>query len=126
MRGDSYLSLAPAAAPDEPVQASTAEGPAAGVSNIEKNMELAKKPGSIWWLILMLGLYAIYYVLYNRRLKEAIDTDALLAFIHQAFSVTILVVVGVNLANVLLTKLAAMRIPLISKVAGTYLPLFHL
>lgn len=126
MRGDNYLSLAPAAVSEEPVRASTAEGPAAGVSNIEKNMELAKKPGSLWWLLLLTGLYALYYVLFNRRLKEAVNADAILAFIHQAFSVTILAVVGVNLANVLLTKLAALKIPLLSRVAGTYLPLFHL
>lgn len=126
MRGDAYLSAAPAAAPDEPVKASTAEGPAAGTSNLESNMELAKTPGSVWWLLLLGGLYFGYYVLFNRKLKEAISADAVLAFIHQAVTITVLAVVGVNLMNVFLTKLAAMRIPLLSRVAGTYLPLFHL
>lgn len=126
MRGDYYLGSAPVEANDEPVQASTAEGPAAGVSNIEENIQLARKPGSVWWLMLLGILYFGYYVLYNRKLKEAISADAFLAFLHQAVSITVLAVFGINVMNVFLTKISAMRIPLFSRMAGTLLPLFHL
>lgn len=127
MRGDIYTAAAPMEAMDEPVKASTAEGPApGGLSNVEKNTDLAKKPGSVWWLMLMGVLYFGYYVLYNKKLKDAVDKDALLAFLHQALGVTVLAVVGVNVMNVFLTKLSAMRIPVLSKMAGTFLPLFHL
>lgn len=126
MRGDTFLSSAPAAAPDEPVTGSTAAGPAAGLSNIEENTKGANKPGSIVWVLTLGVFYFIYYYLYNKKWKEAVSTDALLSFMHLAASVTILAVVGINLANVFFTKLAAMRIPVLSRAAGAALPLFHL
>jgi hypothetical protein len=126
MRGDAYLSAAPVASSDEPVAASTAQGPAAGVSNIQENMQAANKPGSVVWLLLLGVLVAVYYYFYNKNWKEAISADGILAFLHQSFMTTLLVVVGINMANVFLTKLAAMKIPGISKAAGTFLPLFHL
>jgi hypothetical protein len=95
-------------------------------SNVDDNMSLAKSPGSVWWLLLLGALYFVYYYLYNKSWKDAINTNALLAFLHNALSITILAVVGVNLMNVFLTKLAALKIPGISKAAGTFLPLFHL
>jgi len=126
MRGDIYLATAPAAASDEPVQASTAAGPSAGVSNIQENMQPAAKPGSVVWLLTLLALMAGYYWLYNKKLKEIISADAILSFAHYALATTLAVVVGVNLFNVFLTKMAAMKIPGISKAAGAFLPLFHL
>jgi len=108
--------------------ASSTAGAASGSngSNVDENMSLAKKPGSVWWLMLLTALYFFYYYMYNRKWKEAINADAVLAFLHNALSITIMAAVGFNIINVFLTKLAAMKIPGISKVAGTFLPLFHL
>lgn len=126
MRGDGYVSQAPAAVSDETVTASTAAGPQAGTSNIEENTSAAKSPGSVVWLLSLLGIAAAYYYLYNKNWKEAVSKDGILAFLHQSFIVTLLAVAGINIFNVVLTKLAAMKIPLVSRVAGTFLPLFHL
>jgi hypothetical protein len=126
MRGDAYLSAAPSAAPDEPVHASTAQGPSTGISNIEENMQPAIKPGSIYWLLALWGIVGVYYYLYNAKWKDAVSKDGILTFLHQSFVTTALVVVGVNLANVFFTKLAALKIPLVSRGAGAMLTLFHL
>lgn len=128
MRGDVFnTGISPS--PDEivaPSSAATAAAPAAPGSNVDDNMQLAKQPGSVYWLLLLAALYGIYYWMYNVKWKEAVNTSALLAFLHNALSITILATVGVNLINVFLTKLAALKIPVISKTAGTFLPLFHL
>lgn len=104
----------------------TAAAPAAPGSNVEDNTSLAVKPGSLWWLILLTGLYILYYWGYNKKWRESVTSSAFFSFLHNAFSITILAVVGVNLINVFLTKLSALKIPVISRVAGTFLPLFHL
>lgn len=105
---------------------SSAFTPADGNSNVADNTALAVKPGSIWWAMLLLGLYIIYYWMYNVKWRDTISKDAVLAFLHDAFSISILAAVGINLINVFLTKLAALKIPFLSRVAGTFLPLFHL
>jgi hypothetical protein len=104
----------------------TAAAPAQTGSNLAQNTTAANSPGSVYWLLLLTGLYFIYYYWYNRSWKESINKDAVLSFLHQACSVAILAAVGINIINVLLTKLAALKIPVLSKVAGTFLPLFHL
>lgn len=121
------MSAAPAAAPDEPVQPSTAQGPAAGVSNIEKNTELASKPGSIWWWVVVAALYVLWDYFQTRdKLSSALQPRNIRANLHNLIVVTIAAVIGINGFNVFLTKLAAMKIPLLSRAAGTVLPLFHL
>jgi hypothetical protein len=95
-------------------------------SNLEANMQPAKTPGSLVWLLSLAALYFVYYYFYNKKWKEVINADAVLSFLHNALTVTILAVVGINLMNVFLTKVGALKIPFLSKAAGTMLPLFHL
>lgn len=96
-------------------------------SNLEENTKLANKPGSIvWWLVLLAVYMAWDYFSNKGKLGEAIEPANVKTNWYNILWATVAVVLGVNFFNVLLTKLAAMRIPLLSKMAGALLPLFHL
>lgn len=96
-------------------------------SNLEKNTEYANKPGSIVWWLVLLGIYMAWDYFSNReKLGESIKPANIRTNWYNILWATVAVVLGVNFFNVLLTKLAAMKIPVISKAAGTILPLFHL
>lgn len=96
-------------------------------SNIEKNMEPANKPGSIVWLLVILGVYLLWDYIQNKSsLSDSLDAANVRANVHNLMVIGFASVIFINLMNVLLTKLAALEIPLLSKTAGAMLPLFHL
>ena len=111
---------------EEPVQASTAGISTTG-SNIEENTKAAKSPGSVYWWLTILGVYLAWDYVQNReKVSEAIKPRNLRANAHNLVLISAAAVIGINGMNILLTKLAAMRIPVLSKVAGAILPLYHL
>jgi hypothetical protein len=96
-------------------------------TNMEENTKLAQKPGSIVWWMVMLAVYLGWDYFSNReKLREAIQPANIRTNWYNIIWATVAVVLGINFFNILLTKLAALRIPGISKAAGTLLPLFHL
>lgn len=130
MRGDIFLGVNPIPVePQEvkpPVEAVDAIG-ADGIENIKDNAKPAIKPGSIYWWLTLLGLLIAWsWARYRRSLKETVEIPALLEAFETVAFIGVAAAIAINGIQVLLTKLAAMRIPIISKVAGTLLPLFHL
>jgi hypothetical protein len=58
--------------------------------------------------------------------RNSLEPANIRANIHNLIVVGLGAVIFINGANVLFTKLSAMRIPVLSRVAGTMLPLVHL
>ncbi len=105
--------------------AETAKQPEAA-TNLSENMKPAVK-GAIWFWALLLVLYLFWDYIQNReKIREAIEPANIRANVHNLAIIGIGAVIFINGANVLLTKLASMKIPGVSKVAGSLLPLFHL
>ena len=127
MRGDVYMNGSPTESVDEPVQASSISTEPITGSNIEENTKAAKKPGSVYWWLTVLGLYLLWdWYQNNEKVSEALKPRNIRANAHNILLITVAAVIGVNGMNILFTKLAAMRIPVLSKMAGAVLPLFHL
>jgi hypothetical protein len=94
---------------------------------IQENVALASQPGSIWWLMLILVVYLFWDWYQNREgIRESLSPSNIRANIHNLVVITLATVIGFNLGTVILTKLAGWRIPVISKAAGTLLPLFSI
>lgn len=97
-------------------------------SNIGQNTEAAAKAGGsiIWWVILF-GVYLFWdYIQTREKVSDAVKPRNVRANIHNMAVIGFATIIFINGGNVLLTKLAAMRIPGISKGAACLLPLFHL
>jgi len=89
------------------------------------NMSAAKTYSIAFWVGLLV-VYLAYDWLQNEKLKNTLEPANIRANAHNLILVTLAAVIGINGMNVLLTKLTAMRIPGLSKGAGSILPLFHL
>jgi hypothetical protein len=90
-------------------------------------VEAAQQPGSIVWWVMLLVLYLTWDVLQNHtKLGETLAPSNVRANVHNIIIITLAAVVGLNGLNVLFTKLAALKIPVVSKAAGTLLPLVSL
>lgn len=95
-------------------------------TNLSENMKVASKH-SVWFWLGLLGLYLLWdYIQTRRNIHEALEPKNIRANLHNLLIIGIGAVVVINGMNVLLTKLASMRIPGVSKLAGSLLPLFHL
>jgi hypothetical protein len=93
----------------------------------QENMSAAKSPGSIvWWVTLLLVYIGWDFFQNNERIRNSLEPANIRANIHNLIVIGLGAVIFINGGNVLFTKLAAMRIPVLSRVAGTMLPLFHL
>lgn len=95
-------------------------------NNMQNNTQLANSPGSVYWLFLVTIVYIAWGYWQDKGMKESLTPGSLKLNLHNIVGITLAVIVGMNFIQVFLTKLAAMRIPLISKTAGTFLPLTHL
>lgn len=83
--------------------------------------------GSLSWALLLLALYAFWgYWDEKKSVGKSFEIGELKANLSNFVKVTLIVVIGINLINVFLTKVASLRIPVVSKVAGAYLPLFSI
>jgi hypothetical protein len=103
------------------------QGATATGNNMQDNTQFAISPGSVYWLFLMVLMYIAWgYWQNNQSPKEGLKYEDIKFNLHNIVGITLATTIGVNMVNVLLTKLSAMRIPVISKTAGTFLPLFHL
>lgn len=123
MRGTNLLSAGMEPVPEEvinnEVSASMPE------TNIQQNTAGAK--GSIIWWLVLAGLYLAWDVIQNKsKLGDSLDPANIRANFHNIVVIGIAAVVFINGMNVLCTKLAAMKIPGVSKLAGSLLPLFNL
>jgi hypothetical protein len=87
------------------------------------NLTWSKK-FSLYWLLMMAILYGIWGYLQNRETSENFKAGEMKINLENFVKVTIAVVIGVNFITVFLTKLASLRIPVISKGAGALLPIF--
>ncbi len=123
MRGTNLLSASTEPIPEEIEQNQiAAEMPE---TNIQKNTGSAK--GSIIWWVILAGLYLVWDIIQNKsKLGDSIDPANIRANLHNIIVIGIGAVVFINGFNVLCTKLAAMKIPGISRLAGSLLPLFNL
>jgi len=91
------------------------------------NMSAAKSPGSIWWWVVLLLVYIAWdFFQNNEKVRNSLEPANIRANVHNLVVVGLGAVIFINGANVLFTKLSAMRIPILSRVAGTMLPLVHL
>ncbi len=96
-------------------------------NNMQNNTQLATSPGSVYWLFLVTIIYVVWGYWQNRdSAKTSLTPGSIKLNLHNIVGITLAVIVGMNFMQVFLTKLSAMRIPLISKTAGTFLPLTHL
>jgi uncharacterized membrane protein YccF (DUF307 family) len=94
-------------------------------TNIQQNTA-GSKGSIIWWLVLA-GLYLAWDMIQNKsKLGDSLDPANIRANFHNIVVIGIAAVVFLNGMNVLCTKLAAMKIPGVSKLAGSLLPLFNL
>jgi hypothetical protein len=94
---------------------------------IKDNLALANQPGSIWWLMVIFVIYLFWDWYQNREgIRASLSPANIRANIHNLVVITLASVIGFNLFTVILTKLAGWRIPVISKAAGTILPLFSI
>jgi len=123
MRGTNLLSAGMEPVPEEvinnEVSASMPE------TNIQQNTAGAK--GSIIWWLVLAGLYLAWDMIQNKsKLGDSLDPANIRANFHNIVVIGIAAVVFINGMNVLCTKLAAMKIPGVSKLAGSLLPLFNL
>lgn len=95
-------------------------------TNLSENMKVASKH-SVWFWVGMIGLYLFWdYIQTRQNIQKSLEPANIRANLHNLAVIGIGAVVVINGMNVLLTKLASMRIPGVSKVAGNLLPLFHL
>ncbi len=95
-------------------------------TNLSENMKIASKH-SVWFWAGLLGLYLFWdYIQTRRSIQESLEPANIRANLHNLVVIGIGAVVIINGMNVFLTKLASMKIPGVSKVAGNLLPLFHL
>jgi len=126
MRGDNIaIPASGTVLPEE--QQSAAMPTSAPTSNLEKNTEAAQSPGSIVWWGLLLVLYLGWdYLQNNSKLGEGLEPSNIRANVHNIIIITLAAVIGINGLNVLFTKLAALKIPGVSKAAGTMLPMVSL
>lgn len=109
-----------------PSYADSAQAANSGGDNIAQNTKLAQTPGSLYWLLILTALYGIWGYWQNKNATEAFSPGEMRINLINFFKVTITVAIGFNLINVFLTKLSAMRLPLLSKLAGTFLPFFSI
>lgn len=96
-------------------------------NNIQNNTQFATSPGSVYWLFLMAIVYVAWGYWQNRAsATNSLSAGSIKLNLHNIVGVTLAVIVGMNFIQVFLTKLSLMRIPVLSKTAGTFLPLTHL
>lgn len=74
-------------------------------------------------LIVLLGLYILWGIMQNQSLKDQVKAGTIKANFSNLVMSVLTIVVGVNFLNVLFTKLIKWNIPIVSKVAGSLLPL---
>jgi len=95
-------------------------------TNLSENMKAASKH-SVWFWLGLLGLYFLWdYIQTRRNIQESLEPKNIRANLHNLVIIGIGAVLVINGMNVFLTKLASMKIPGVSKLAGNLLPLFHL
>jgi len=97
--------------------------------------EVAEKPSentkigskhSVWFWVGLLGLYFLWdYIQSRRGIQESLEPANIRANFHNLLVIGIGAVVTIKGMNVFLTKLASMKIPVVSRLAGILLPLFH-
>jgi len=96
-------------------------------NNLQNNTQYATSPGSVYWLFLLAIVYVAWGYWQNREgYKKSLTPGTMVMNLHNIVGITLAVIIGMNITQVFLTKLAAMRIPFLSKAAGTFLPLSHL
>jgi hypothetical protein len=131
MRGDAFLSVGDSSPAqggsnmeNANVQAPTTDVTADGNSNLAANTAGAKY--SVWWLMLIGVVYFIWGYIQNKKIGESLKPANIEANFHNIIVVSLSAIIGINVLNVVLTKLAAMRIPFLSRLAGSFLPLVSL
>ncbi len=79
---------------------------------------------TVWVFLGFIVLYFLYNYLQNRtKIKEAVEPKNIAANAHNLAVIFLAAVIGINIGRVIFTKFAAMRIPVISPIAGHLLPL---
>lgn len=96
-------------------------------TNLEENVQAANKPGSIiWWVVLLVVYIAWDYFQTRDKIQSALEPSNVRANLHNIVVIGFAAVIFINGMNVLCTKLAALKIPMVSKAAAAMLPLFNL
>ena len=96
-------------------------------TNLEENVQAANKPGSIiWWVVLLVVYIAWDYFQTRDKIQSALEPSNVRANLHNIVVIGFAAVIFINGMNVLCTKLAALKIPVVSKAAAAMLPLFNL
>jgi hypothetical protein len=129
MAGGNILAIGGAGkpAPLEDQAAVMAPANAPGTAT-EENLQKGREGGGsmMWWLVLV-GFYFVFDWLMNRdKVFDAVQPRNIRANLWNLAIIGTACLIFVNGGNVLFTKLTAMKIPIVSRVAGAILPLFHL
>jgi hypothetical protein len=96
-------------------------------TNLEENVQAANKPGSIIWWVVLLAVYIAWDYFQTRdKIQSALEPSNVRANLHNIVVIGFAAVIFINGMNVLCTKLAALKIPVVSKAAAAMLPLFNL
>ena len=96
-------------------------------TNLEENVQAANKPGSIIWWVVLLVVYIVWDYFQTRdKIQTALEPSNVRANLHNIIVIGFAAVIFINGMNVLCTKLAALKIPVVSRAAGAMLPLFNL
>lgn len=94
-------------------------------TNMQDNTKAATN--SIYWWGLLFGLYFVWdYIQGQKKVADVVKPSNVRANVHNLFISGMAAVIFINAFNVFFTKLAALKIPVLSKVSGALLPLFNL
>lgn len=94
--------------------------------NVSSNTKGAKKYAAYYWLGLLVLYFGWNYLQHRKNIATELKPENVKANAHNIAVITLASVIGINGLNVLCTKLAAMKIPGISRLAGAMLPLVSL
>lgn len=95
--------------------------------NTGENLDAGRQVGSVWFWFVLFLLYLVWDYIYSKKtVMDSIKPANIRPNLHNLAVIGVGAVIFVNGFNVVLTKLAAFKIPGLSRVAGWFLPLFHL
>jgi hypothetical protein len=107
----------------------TQEAVSMDVPNTQERTEADVKEdtSSVWWLFGVIFLYLFWGWFQNKdSLKESLKPSNIKFNLHTIIGVGLSAVVYFNVMVVVLTKLGALKIPLISWLSKKLLPLHHI
>jgi hypothetical protein len=127
MRNGSVIMANPVQSPQAMQQGNLDAGGAitgGNVNNVQANTTHVAGQNPLVVCLLIFGLYIAYWYNYNTNWKEGFKESAVMTFFHWMISVGIAALLFFNLGNIFLTKMTALKVPILSPICGSLLTLF--